>query len=156
MSSHLLRRPSATNPIHDITPENAGWTYVGFALHRLAPGEAIGAATNNREACLVMVSGRARVSVNAEELGAIGERENPFDGSPASLYVPARAFWGATAETLARSRSAPPRRKENSPRASFRLRKWGRKRAEPARIRAMCATSCRIPRRMPKACSWWR
>jgi 5-deoxy-glucuronate isomerase len=99
MSSHLLRRPAATHPIHDITPENASWTYVGFALHRLAPGEAIGGPTNNREACIVMVSGRARVSVNAEELGAIGERENPFDGSPASLYVPARAFWGATAET---------------------------------------------------------
>jgi 5-deoxy-glucuronate isomerase len=37
MNSHLLRRPSARNPIHNVTPENAGWTYVGFSLYRLAP-----------------------------------------------------------------------------------------------------------------------
>ena len=36
----LLRRPAGTSgKVHDISPKSAGWSYVGFALYRLAAGE---------------------------------------------------------------------------------------------------------------------
>ena len=36
----LLRKPFGTHgKVHDITPENAGWRYVGFSLYRLRAGE---------------------------------------------------------------------------------------------------------------------
>ena len=36
----LLRKPAGTaGKVHDITPDSAGWGYVGFGLYRLAPGE---------------------------------------------------------------------------------------------------------------------
>ncbi|MDI6838143.1 MAG: 5-deoxy-glucuronate isomerase, partial [Rhizobiaceae bacterium] len=34
--SDLLRKPQgASGKVHDITPESAGWGYVGFGLYRL-------------------------------------------------------------------------------------------------------------------------
>ena len=33
------QKPGTGRIVH-VTPENAGWTYVGFDLHRLAPGQA--------------------------------------------------------------------------------------------------------------------
>jgi 5-deoxy-glucuronate isomerase len=98
MPSPLLRRPSPANPVHAITPENAGWTYVGFELHRLAAGERLAAETGGREACLVLVSGRARLAAGGVDFGLQGGRENPFDGQPASLYVPALSHWEAMAD----------------------------------------------------------
>lgn len=99
MNSHLLRRPATRNPIHNITPENAGWTYVGFSLYRLAAGDVIEAGTARREACIVMVSGTAHLAASGQDFGDQGGRESPFDGSPASLYVPANSGWRAEART---------------------------------------------------------
>jgi 5-deoxy-glucuronate isomerase len=97
----LLIRPStpdAQNRIHRVTPASAGWTYVGFEVFRLAPGQVISQDTGGREACLVMLSGRAAVSAGAQDFGIIGERASPFEPDPWSLYVPARSSWTATAE----------------------------------------------------------
>ncbi len=36
----LLRKPTGTaGKVHDITPETAGWGYVGFGLYHLEAGE---------------------------------------------------------------------------------------------------------------------
>lgn len=99
MTSPLLRRPSAKNPIHNVTPENAGWTYVGFSLYRLAAGDVIEAVTDRREACIVMVSGVAHLAASGQDFGDQGGRESPFDSPPASLYVPANSRWRAEART---------------------------------------------------------
>jgi 5-deoxy-glucuronate isomerase len=101
-----------------VTPESAGWTYVGFDLHRLAAGERVGAETGAREVCLVLVSGRARVSAGGRDFGAIGERTSPFEGKPWSAYAPARADWSATAETdvVLAICSAPGRAGSHEPR----------------------------------------
>ena len=85
--------------VHDVTPENAGWTYVGFALHRLAAGESATAETGGREVCLVLISGKARLWVDGRDFGEIGERMNPFEGPPHALYVPPGAVWRAEATT---------------------------------------------------------
>jgi 5-deoxy-glucuronate isomerase len=94
-----IRPAGASGRIVHVTPESAGWTYVGFDLYRLAAGERVGAETGVREVCLVLVSGRARVSAGGQDFGAIGERTSPFEGKPWSVYAPAGADWSVTAET---------------------------------------------------------
>ena len=98
--SKLRVRPSGTaGRVTHITPRSAGWTYVGFDLHKLAKG---GSAEGNdaaRETCLVLVSGKARVTAGGIDFGIIGERSSPFSGKPASVYVPAGAAWSVHAET---------------------------------------------------------
>lgn len=97
--TRLLRKPASTNPVHAITPENAGWTYVGFELHDLAAGQHLAAETGAREVCIVVVTGTARISANGTDFGSVGGRSDVFDGSPASVYVPARGGYSITADT---------------------------------------------------------
>ncbi|HEY8382228.1 MAG TPA: 5-deoxy-glucuronate isomerase [Microvirga sp.] len=99
---NLLVRPSAPDEsgrVHVVTPASAGWTYVGFEVYRLAPGQSIAQETGDREACLVMLSGRAAVASGGRDFGVIGGRASPFEADPWSLYAPARSDWSATAET---------------------------------------------------------
>jgi 5-deoxy-glucuronate isomerase len=100
MTSRLLVRPGGeAGRVIDVTPHSAGWTHVGFELHRLAPGERVAAATGNREVCLVLVTGKARVSAGGTDFGELGERMSPFDGKPWSVYVPGGADWSVEATT---------------------------------------------------------
>ena len=58
----LLRKPFGIHgKVHEITPSTAGWRYVGFS-RRLRVGETASEATGDREAILVMVEGKARLS----------------------------------------------------------------------------------------------
>lgn len=98
--SRLKVRPKADRGlVHDITPESAGWTYVGFALHKLAPGESASGETGTREVCLVLVSGRGRIRAGAKDFGLVGERMSPFAGAPDAVYVPMGTTWSIEAET---------------------------------------------------------
>jgi len=97
--SPLLRKPAATNPVHAITPEDAGWTYVGFDLHDLAPGARLQADTGAREVCIVIVSGTARIVAGGLDCGILGGRMDVFEGNPWSVYVPARSRYVIIAET---------------------------------------------------------
>lgn len=66
----LLRKPSGSHgKVHDITPQSAGWRYVGFSLYRLRAGETAGEATGGREAILVMVEGRAAFEAAGRDWG---------------------------------------------------------------------------------------
>lgn len=96
-----LRLPPLTTGnglVHDVTPESAGWTYVGFRMHRLADGGHLNAETGNREVCLVIVSGRARITAGGTDFGTLGGRTSPFEGAPHSVYVPAKSSYTVTAE----------------------------------------------------------
>ena len=98
--SHLLVRPKREHGrvIH-VTPESAGWTYVGFELYRLEPGAGLAERTHDREVCLVLVSGKASIATEFEDFGVVGERMSPFEGKPWSVYVPAGDRFHVTAET---------------------------------------------------------
>lgn len=96
--SPLLRRAAPHNPIHAITPQNAGWTYVGFELHDLAPGAVLEAGTADREVCIVIVSGIARILAGTTDFGILGARRDVFEGSPYSVYIPARSSYRISAE----------------------------------------------------------
>ena len=97
--SKLLRHPASANPVHVITPENARWRYVGFELHDLKPGDTIEAKTGTREICIVIVSGKARISAGGTSFGVLGARTDVFEGSPWSVYVPAQSDFALKAET---------------------------------------------------------
>ena len=98
--SKLLVKPSGTEGrVVDVTPDSAGWTYVGFALHKLKPGETVTGGEARRETCLVLVSGKADIKAGDMAFGTLGRRMSPFDGKPSSVYVPAGMEWRVTAET---------------------------------------------------------
>lgn len=99
--SPLLVRPSAPDAdgtVLRVTPENAHWSHVGFEVMDLQPGQAVTRPTEGREVCLVLVSGRGSVTAGGQDYGVIGSRANPFDGSPWSVYVPARSEWSMVAQ----------------------------------------------------------
>lgn len=89
--SYLLSKPQpVTNGYaQKITPENAGWEYVGFELLRLTAGASIVFNTEETEACLVLVAGYASFEVDGQQYSHLGNRETPFAKIPPySLYVP--------------------------------------------------------------------
>ncbi len=97
----LLRKPfGARGKVHDITPESAGWRYVGFSLYRLKAGDRAAEATGDREVILVMVEGKAAVTGAGPEWGVLGDRMDVFEKTPPHcLYLPNGSDWEAVAET---------------------------------------------------------
>ena len=93
----LLRKPTgARGKVHDITPERAGWGYVGFSLYRLEPGDVAAEATGDREVILVLVEGKATVQAAGQDWGEMGERMDVFEKTPPHcLYLPPGADWRA-------------------------------------------------------------
>ena len=60
MSNLRIHPRNSEGHIVRVTPDSAGWTYVGFDLWKLKPGmRAVGSETG-RETCLVFISGRGR------------------------------------------------------------------------------------------------
>ena len=79
--ANLLVKPQGGNGrVAHVTPESAGWTYVGFDLHRLKPGETASGETGDREVCLVFVTGKGKVTVGGKDFGVLGERMTPVRG----------------------------------------------------------------------------
>jgi 5-deoxy-glucuronate isomerase len=105
--SDLLRKPrAASGHVHHISPESArtpsspGWSYVGFDLHRLAPGEAVQEDTGDREAILVLVEGKARIDGAGRDFGELGDRMDVFEKTPPHcVYIPPGQVWSAEATT---------------------------------------------------------
>ena len=99
--SKLLRKPTGTHGrIHLITPEDAGWGYVGFAVYRLSRGETAAEATGDREAILVLVEGKAKLTAGGRDFGEMGDRMDVFEKTPPHcLYVPNDSDWTAEATT---------------------------------------------------------
>ncbi len=99
MSRLHVRPRGKRGKVTSITPQSAGWRHVGFDVHQLAAGESAAAKTGEREVCLVLVSGKARIIVSGKNLGLLGERMSPFAGKPHAVYVPGSADWRVEAAT---------------------------------------------------------
>jgi 5-deoxy-glucuronate isomerase len=90
--SKLLLHPHAPDNegrVLSVTPQSAGWHYVGFEVFRLKPGQKLEKPTGTNELCLVLLSGRATIRAGALDCGTLGERHSVFEGLPWSVYVPA-------------------------------------------------------------------
>lgn len=99
MSKLLIRPGKGFGRVAHVTPESAGWTYVGFDLHRLKAGETVSGTTGGQEACLVFVTGTGRAQAAGSDFGLLGQRMSVFAGKPWSVYVPQGRDWSVTAET---------------------------------------------------------
>jgi len=85
-----------------VTPRSAGWKYVGFSAHRLAPGESLAIDTGGDEVCVVVLQGVATVAAQGQTWREIGQRGSVFDDAPPSaVYVPAGETVTVTANTNA-------------------------------------------------------
>jgi 5-deoxy-glucuronate isomerase len=70
-----------------VTPESAGWSYVGFEVVELR-GDSAQRDTGGRECCLVVLSGRADVRSAHGDWRDLGGRPDPFSGKPDAAYLP--------------------------------------------------------------------
>ena len=85
---HSEREPGAEGSVLRVTPESAGWDWVGFEVVRLDAGQILERKTGSEEVCLVILSGRCDVVAEGEEWRGVGERASPFDGLPHAVYLP--------------------------------------------------------------------
>ncbi len=99
--SHLLKKPFGCHgKVHEISPQTAGWRYVGFSLYRLRAGEQVAETTGDNEVILVMVEGKAAFDGGGQHWGVLGERSSVFERTaPHCLYLPNDSQWSAVAET---------------------------------------------------------
>ena len=93
--SKLLLHPkkSADGIEHQVTPQSAGWTYVGFESRRLTQGARLALKSEATEICLVALIGKLRVTAKGFDSQVIGERASVFDGLPWSVYLPPRTSY---------------------------------------------------------------
>jgi 5-deoxy-glucuronate isomerase len=88
--SDLLVRPNGRaddGTLATVTPDSAGWGYVGFEVLALDEGRVARRDTGDRELCVVAVQGRCRVSSEHGDWD-IGGRPDPWSGSPEAAYLP--------------------------------------------------------------------
>jgi 5-deoxy-glucuronate isomerase len=91
--------PAGDGPLVSVTPASAGWSYVGFEVHRLGRGASLKFTTDRREACAVVLSGRVDVSFGGTGWRGVGGRQSVFEGPPESVYVPPGDLLTMTAAT---------------------------------------------------------
>jgi 5-deoxy-glucuronate isomerase len=88
--SLLVKGKRTGRDIVRVTPRSAGWSYVGFAAHRLAPGETLALASGSDELCVVVLRGIVTVSAQGQAWRDVGQRRSVFaDEPPYAVYVPA-------------------------------------------------------------------
>jgi 5-deoxy-glucuronate isomerase len=81
--SRLRVPPSEGETIVSISPERAGWSYVGFEALWLTGGATVTRETGDRELCVVVIAGHAQIGE-----WALGGRATPFEGAPDAAYFP--------------------------------------------------------------------
>jgi len=86
---NLLRHPAAeAGEFICITPSDAGWEHLHFAVRRLAPGERWVQATGPHEYGLVVLGGLCSVDSSRGRWDVLGRRPDVFHGMPYALYLP--------------------------------------------------------------------
>jgi 5-deoxy-glucuronate isomerase len=86
----LLRRATAPGPdgsIVAVDAASAGWEYVDFAAYRLAAGQRVTRAADNRERLVLVLEGRASVAAGRNDFGTVGSRASVFDGPPPPVVL---------------------------------------------------------------------
>lgn len=86
----LVKAAAESSEIVKVTPQSAGWRYVGFAAYRLRPNESLALATKpTDEVCIVVLSGTVTVSAGGQTWRDIGGRASVFeDRAPYAVYLP--------------------------------------------------------------------
>lgn len=102
MSKLLVKAgaPDQDGRVAAVSPESAGWKYVGFEVYQLQAGATLTRDSEKNEVCLVLLAGKADIQVDGELFADIGGRMSVFeDMAPYAVYVPAGAHYQVTALT---------------------------------------------------------
>lgn len=87
--SLLVKSRPIGSLIVEVTPESAGWRYVGFAAYRLKAGERLELPASEREQCVVLLRGNVSLDAGTVAWREIGTRDSVFeDASPYAAYLP--------------------------------------------------------------------
>lgn len=83
--------PDAAGFIQRVTPQSAGWQYVGFEAALLKNGAELQVNSGaDTELCVVILSGIVSLQCDGQHFPQVGKRMSVFDGTaPYALYVPA-------------------------------------------------------------------
>ncbi|MBB2932356.1 5-deoxy-glucuronate isomerase [Paraburkholderia silvatlantica] len=85
----LVKAAREGQTIARVTPDTAGWRYVGFAAYRLETDELVYVGEPDRESCIVVLSGAVDIEAGGERWSSLGSRDSVFeDAAPYALYVP--------------------------------------------------------------------
>jgi 5-deoxy-glucuronate isomerase len=91
----IVLRVESNDGLVQVTPESAGWTYVGFEVVRVAGR--MERTEEGRETCIVVLTGTCDLTAGDVSGRALG-RSGVFDGPPTALYVPPGTAWTAEGE----------------------------------------------------------
>jgi 5-deoxy-glucuronate isomerase len=69
-----------------VTPDSAGWSYVGFEALRV--DGSVERSTGTGELCVVVISGTCSVRSDHGDWSGLGGRPDPFSGLPDAAYLP--------------------------------------------------------------------
>jgi 5-deoxy-glucuronate isomerase len=101
-ASRVLFRPSRlragrTGTTVDISRRRAGWRWVSFAVHQIAPGLPWSDTTQGDECCLVLLRGACQVEYGSTRVD-LGPRRDVFTDYPHALYLPPRTKFRVIAD----------------------------------------------------------
>lgn len=110
----LSANPDGGGRVLQVTPESAGWTYVGLTIEQIAPGGEWSYSAELDEICIVPLRGSARISSDQGDW-IVSRPGTMFDGKPTCLYLPVGSSFTASTEngaelaiTAARASKAYP------------------------------------------------
>ena len=87
--SLLVKARREGRDIVEVTPQSAGWRYVGFSAHRLRGGESMTIDRPHNEACVVVLGGSVDVRAGGAAWTGLGSRRDVFDDeAPFAVYLP--------------------------------------------------------------------
>ncbi|MGB9277464.1 MAG: 5-deoxy-glucuronate isomerase, partial [Terrimicrobiaceae bacterium] len=96
----IVKPKKGSKEIVSVTPASAGWRYITFSAHQLAPGETLALSDSSNELCAVVLSGIVSAQTEGHDWKEIGGRMSVFeDVSPYAVYIPPRAKLTITAKT---------------------------------------------------------
>jgi 5-deoxy-glucuronate isomerase len=87
--SLLVKAQREGQTIARVTPESAGWRYVGFAAYRLDAHEVVHVFETAREVCIVVLAGAVDIETDTQRWSSLGSRDSVFeDSAPYAVYLP--------------------------------------------------------------------
>jgi 5-deoxy-glucuronate isomerase len=89
--------PEGTGRIIEVTPESAGWDYVGLIVQDIPAGGTWNYVTEQDEVCIVPLRGTAIITSGDDEW-TVSRPGTMFDGKPTSLYLPLGSSFTATSD----------------------------------------------------------
>ena len=75
----LIKPQKNAEEIVSVTPQSAGWRYVSFSAHQLAPGATLSFTDNSNELCVVVLSGIVSAQTEGFDWKDIGGRMSVFE-----------------------------------------------------------------------------